>query len=144
MRPKSETPNFKLLVTYIIIRKQANESVLPIHPIGYDRSRHNKSLRDEELRKAEHLSTTNDLRAHFGQYISTKKYIFVRSTASLNVYWQTVYVNTKSIRYAIDFSSAVRESASLNELLNFPEAQVTYGYVLDRASYRQSNKLLSS
>ena len=28
---------------------------------GYDRSRQNKSVRDEELRKVERLSTTNDL-----------------------------------------------------------------------------------
>ena len=45
------------------MRRQEQESVLPIHPITYDRSGQNKLMRDEELisRKAEHLSTTNDL-----------------------------------------------------------------------------------
>ena len=54
-----------------------------IHPIGHDRSGQNKWVRDEELisRKAEHLSTTNDLTVHFGQCISTKKDLFVRSNA---------------------------------------------------------------
>ena len=59
-------------ITYIIgsttvVQKWAKESKLLIHPFGYDRSRQNKSLRDEELRKVEHLSTTNHLIVHIGQ-----------------------------------------------------------------------------
>ena len=99
------------------------ESVLLIHPIGYDRSGQNKSLRDEELRNAEHLSTTKDLTVHFGQCISTKKDPFVRNISSLNAYWQTIYVYARIIRYVIDFSAAVGKRTSLNELLNFFKKQ---------------------
>ena len=69
MLSKREISNFKLLVTlssrgifyFRKIRKRIKESVLLIHPIGYDLRRQNKSMRNEELmsRKAEHLSTTN-------------------------------------------------------------------------------------
>ena len=78
--------------------------MLLIQPIGYDRSGQNKSVHDEELisRKSENLSTTNDLTVHFGQCISTKDDPFVRN----------VYVYARSIRYAIDFSTAVRERPS--------------------------------
>ena len=88
--------------------------MLLIHPIGYDRSGQNRSLGNEELisRKAEYRSTTNDLTVHFGQFISTKKKgPFVRNTASLNAYWQTVYVHVRSIRYAIDFPTAAGKKA---------------------------------
>ena len=70
-------------------------------------------VHDEELisRKSKHLSTTNDLTAHFGQCISTKNDPFVRN----------IYVYARSIRYTIDFSTAVREKASQAsiELLKF-------------------------
>ena len=95
MRLRSEISKFKLLVTLPnIIQKRAKKSVLPIYPIGYDRSGQKKSVRDEELicRKAEHFSTTNDLTVHFGQCISTQKDLFVRSTAELIAYFQTIYV----------------------------------------------------
>ena len=36
---------------------------------------------------------------------------FVGNTALLIAYWQTVYVHPRSIRYAIDFSTADRKSA---------------------------------
>ena len=53
--------------------------------------------------------------------ISTKNYLFVLNTASLNANWQTVYVYARSIHYAINFPTAVREKASRAsiELLNF-------------------------
>ena len=73
------------------------------------------SLRDEELRKAEYLSTTNDLTVHFGQCISIKKDSFVRNTVLLNACWQTVYEYASSIRYAINFSTAVGKRTSFNE-----------------------------
>ena len=87
------------------MRKRAKDSVLLIHSIEYDRSEQNKSVDDEELisRKSEHLPTTNDLTVHFGQYISTKNDPFVR-----NIY---VYAVNRSIRYVIDFSTAVRKRA---------------------------------
>ena len=44
------------------------KSVLLVHSIEYDRSGQNKPMRDEELRKAEYLSTTNDLKVHIGQF----------------------------------------------------------------------------
>ena len=66
MRPKSETSNSRLLVhliwlgyfLFFEIKERMKQSVHMIHPIGHDRSRQNKSMRDEELisRKAEHLT----------------------------------------------------------------------------------------
>ena len=78
--------------------------MLLIHPIGYDRGGQNKSVHNEELisRKSEHLSTTNNLAVHVGQCISAKVDTFVRN----------MYTYARSIRYAIDFSTAVRERAS--------------------------------
>ena len=38
---------------------------------------------------------------HIAQCISAKKELFVRNTATLNAYWQTVYVNARGIRYAV-------------------------------------------
>ena len=82
--------------------------MLLIHPIGYNRSEQNKSVRDEELiyKKVEHLSihlsSTDDLTVHFGQCISTKDNPFVRN----------MYVYARSIRYVIEFSRAVSETAS--------------------------------
>ena len=38
---------------------------------------------------------------HIALLISGKKDLFVRNTATLNVYWQTVYVNARRIRYAV-------------------------------------------
>ena len=66
--------------------------MLLIHPIGYDRSGQNKSLSDKELGKVEYLSTMNDLTVYFGECILIEKDPFVRKSASLNAYWQTVYV----------------------------------------------------
>ena len=59
--------------------------------------------------KQNHISSTDDLTVHFGQCISTKDDPFVPNTALLVAYWQTVYVCAWSIRYAIDFSTAVRK-----------------------------------
>ena len=58
-----------------------------------------------------------------------------------------LYVYARIIRYAIDFSTAItkRSFASFNELLFFfQEAvlQATYGHLLDRASYGQSDQTL--
>ena len=69
--------------------------------------------------EAEHLSTTKDLTVHFGQCISSKNDPFVRNAASLNSYWQIVYVYARSIHYAINFSTAVGKRTSFNGLLNF-------------------------
>ena len=99
------------------MRKWEKESLLLIHPIGYNRGGQNKSVRDEEFtsRKAEHLSihisSTDDLTVHFGQCILTKDNPFVRN----------IYVYARGIRYAIDFPTAVRERASQasTELLKF-------------------------
>ena len=73
-------------------------------------------------RKAEHPSTI-DLTVRFGQCISIKKGFFVRNTASLNAYWQRVYVYARSIRYEIDFSTAIGKRTSFNGLLNFFKKQ---------------------
>ena len=53
----------------------------------------------------------------FGQYISTKDDLFVRNTALLITYWQTVLVYASSIRYAIVLQRATQL---------FQEAQATY------------------
>ena len=100
-----------------MIRKCTKESVLLIHPIRYDRSGQNKSVRGEGLisRKSEHLSihlsNTDDLTVHFGQCISTEDDSFFRN----------IYVYARSIRYVIDFSAAIRERTSQAsiELLEF-------------------------
>ena len=57
------------------------KSVQLIHPIGHDRSRQTKSMRDEELMKAEHLSTTNDPTG-YNLVKSTKKGPFIRNAAN--------------------------------------------------------------
>ena len=45
------------------------KSVQLIHPIGHDRSKQKKSMRDEELIKAEHFSTKKrDPTVQFGQF----------------------------------------------------------------------------
>ena len=114
---QSKTSNY--YEPYRIIRKQEKESMLLIHPIGYGWSGQNKSLHDEGLTKAEHLSTTNALTAYFGQYMSSKKDPLLRNIASLDTYWQTVYVYARGIRYATEFSTAVGKRTSFNELLSF-------------------------
>ena len=135
MDSKSEISNIKLLV----------------HPIDWDIfyfeqdvSGKKKSVRDEELisRKAEHVSITYDLTVHFGQCISTKD-PFVRSAALLIVYWQTVYVYTRSTRYVIDFSTAARKrasQASTNYSVLSGSSFAGYGHLLIRASCRHSDQ----
>ena len=54
MRPKKRNYDFKLLVTL-----PNNAEVGKRVSIEYDLSGHNKLMRDEGLRKAEHLSNTN-------------------------------------------------------------------------------------
>ena len=52
--------------------RQAKESVLLTHPIEYDLSGKNKLMRDEELRKAEHLSNVNGPTVQIWPCVSTK------------------------------------------------------------------------
>ena len=116
--------------------------MLLIHPIGYNRSEQNKSVRDEELiyKKVEHLSihlsSTDDLTVHFGQCISTKDNPFVRN----------MYVYARSIRYVIGFikSSQRKGLASFNQATQILQAQATCGCLLDRAGCRQSDQFSSS
>ena len=65
--------------------------------------------------------------ANFGLCISTKNGFFVRNIASLNVYWKTVYVYARSIRYATDFlffdSRQRKDNASFDELIMFLNKQ---------------------
>ena len=123
---------------YRIIRKWEKESVLLIHPIAYDRSGQNKSVRDEELisRKAEHLSihlsSTDDLTIQSGQIISAKDDLFVRK----------MYVSAGSIGYAIDFSTAVgeRTSQASTKLLNFfKHRPPTAACLIERAANTLNN-----
>ena len=87
MRSKKRNSNFKLLVA-LPNNVEAGKTVLLIHPIKYDRSGQNKLMHYKELRKAEHLSTTNDL---------------FEILHNLNAYSQTIYVYARSIRYAVVF-----------------------------------------
>ena len=64
----------------------------------------------------------------------------------MNAYWQTVYVHSRSIRYAIDFYSDQRKDiaglARYKEQLKFPgSSQATYVY---RSSYSQSDLILQT
>ena len=56
MRSKKRSSNFELLMTLRNNAEAGTRSVLPIHPIKYNRSGQNKLVHDEELIKAEHLS----------------------------------------------------------------------------------------
>ena len=61
-------------------------------------------------------------------------------------YWQTAHVYARSIRYAIEFQQ--RSEKGLRKLQratqSFQGAQVTYGYLLDRADHRQSDQFSNS
>ena len=86
-------------------------------------------MHEEEIifRKPKHLSTTNDLTVYFGQCISTKDDPLVRN----------MYVYARSIRYTIDFSTAVRERASQasTELLKiFKHRPPTVACLIERAA----------
>ena len=78
----------------------------------YESEQKSQYNKEPTSRKGKHLPIRNDLTVYFGQCILTKDDLFARNTALLLAYWQTVYVYARSIRYAIDFSTAVRRRAS--------------------------------
>ena len=59
-------------------------------------------MRDEELRKAEQLSTKNDM---------------FEILHHSNAYWQTVYVYASSIRYAVGFEHQLEKGQASIELI---------------------------
>ena len=97
---KKRNSNFKLLVTLpnnaeAGKRVSVTDSSHRIRP-----ERQNKSMRDEELRKAEHLSNVKRQRSDGTNLVMcfNQNDLFIWSTATLNAYWQTLRVSSKIIR----------------------------------------------
>ena len=112
------------------------------NPIGHDRSRQNKSMRDEELIKAEHVSSTNGPRVQFGQFNQKGplclKYCKHVLANSIRIYQE------HTLRDRLQ-RSGKRDIASFDELIIFlKKHRSPTAYVLDRASCGQSDKFLSS
>ena len=93
-----------------------NKSLQLIHPIGHDRSRQNRSMREELIFEKRNISQSLTVR-RYSLVNSTKDDRFVRNTA--NAYWQTVHVYARSKRYAIDYSGKKKNIACFDELINF-------------------------
>ena len=77
---------------YRIMRRQAKESVLPFHPIKFNRERKLEKRNISQTSTAQRYSLIN----------STEKDSFIRNSA--NAHWQTVCMYARSIRCANSFS----------------------------------------
>ena len=106
-------------------------SVQLIHPIEYDPSGQNKSMHDEESRKVEHLSTTNDqLRS---EYCITKRVL----ANSIRICWE----HTLRDRF---FKQRSEKRKSFNRATQLFQARAIFACLLDRAGCRQSDHFPNS
>ena len=100
MRSRSETPDFKLLVS--------SKAISYFRTYGTDEK---VSTIDSTIQKS---SSTPEKR----NSISAKKDLFVRNTTLFIAYWKTVYENARGIRYVVACSIKLLKSqagAPLNE-----------------------------
>ena len=88
---KANFSNFKLLVTLPNSTERMKTSVKLTHPIGHDRSGQNARRKTYFWKSG---TSINHKRSHgtiLVMYFNQNDFL-VRNTATLNVYWQTLYV----------------------------------------------------